>query len=108
MAPRVWLITGCSSGFGKEIGLQVLNRGDKVIATARNVAKLDALKNAGADILALDVTAGFEAIKQIIKTAHDIHGRIDILVNNAAYVTKGAMEETRYASFSVPRSIDSV
>lgn len=104
MAPRVWLITGCSSGFGREITLQVLKGGDKVIATSRNIAKLDDLKAAGADILALDVTAGFDAIKGVMKAAHGIHGRIDILLNNAGFVPKGAIEETSpeelYAAFN--------
>ncbi|EER27770.1 putative secondary metabolism biosynthetic enzyme [Coccidioides posadasii str. Silveira] len=93
MAPRVWLITGCSSGFGKEIAIQVLERGDKVIATARNVSRIAALRDAGAEVLDLDVSAGFKTIEETVKAAHDIYGRLDILVNNAAFVQEGAVEE---------------
>ncbi|EEP78943.1 conserved hypothetical protein [Uncinocarpus reesii 1704] len=93
MAPRVWLITGCSSGFGKELTLQVLKRGDKVIATARNAGRLTALKEAGADIVELDVSADFETIQKALKNSHGIYKRLDILVNNAAFVKEGTFEE---------------
>lgn len=96
MAPRVWLITGCTSGFGLELCIQALNRGDKVIATARDVSKLTALKDAGAATLGLDVTSGLPTLKQVAKAAHATYGRIDILINNAGYGTVGAIEETRY------------
>ncbi|PGH36665.1 hypothetical protein GX50_00527 [[Emmonsia] crescens] len=94
MAPRVWLITGCTSGFGLELCIQALNRGDKVIATARDVSKLTALKDAGAATLGLDVTSGLPTLKQVAKAAHATYGRIDILINNAGYGTVGAIEET--------------
>jgi NAD(P)-dependent dehydrogenase (short-subunit alcohol dehydrogenase family) len=100
MASRVWFITGCSGGFGKELALQVLSRGDKVIATARDVSKLTLLEAAGADTLSLDVTADPDTIKRVAETAHQIHGRIDILVNNAGILMDGAIEETRYGHLS--------
>lgn len=100
MAPRVWFITGCSSGFGQEMTLEALKRGDKVIATARNPAKIQGLKDAGADILGFDVTANLDSIKRTVEEAHGIHGRIDIVVNNAAYVREGAMEELRYCTYT--------
>lgn len=96
MAPRVWFITGCSSGFGKEISLQVLSRGDKVISTARNASRLSDLKEAGANVIDLDVTDDL-VIEEKVKAAHGIHGRLDILVNNAGFVQEGALEEQRYA-----------
>ncbi|KAK2744798.1 hypothetical protein FQN55_006554 [Onygenales sp. PD_40] len=83
MPPLVWLITGCSSGFGHELTLQALNRGDKVIATARDAPKLTALQAAGAVTLALDVTSPLATLKEVAKTANDQYGRIDILFNNA-------------------------
>lgn len=91
----VWLITGCSSGFGSELTKAALGRGDKVIATARSAAKLQGLKAAGASTLALDITAGDAMVQKVVDEALKIEGRIDILVNNAAYILQGAVEETR-------------
>ncbi|PGH09416.1 hypothetical protein AJ80_07691 [Polytolypa hystricis UAMH7299] len=92
--PKVWLITGCSTGFGHELALQALQRGEKVIATARNISKLNALKEAGAATLQLDVTANLDPLKKVAEMANGIHGRIDVLVNNAAFVVDGPVEET--------------
>ncbi|PGH07299.1 hypothetical protein GX51_01843 [Blastomyces parvus] len=69
-------------------------RGDKVIATGRDVSKLVALKDAGATTLRLDVTSGLPTLKEIAKEAHATYGRFDIVVNNAGYGTVGAIEET--------------
>lgn len=95
MSPRVWFITGCSTGFGRELVLQALKRGDKVIATARNVSKLADLEAEGAKILPLDVTADLGSLKQSAATAYAVYDRIDILVNNAGYLCSGSIEETR-------------
>lgn len=95
MAPLVWLITGCSSGFGRDIALAALARGDKVIATARSVAKISSLKEVGASVLALDVTADVPTINATIQEAHSINSRLDVLVNNAGYLLYGAVEELR-------------
>lgn len=94
-APKVWLITGCSSGLGRELALAALARGDSVIATARNAAKLEDLKQRGAAAISLDVTSSDDVLKKIIADAVAIYGRIDILVNNAGYVLQGAVEECR-------------
>ncbi|KAM0432306.1 hypothetical protein ACHAPT_004846 [Fusarium lateritium] len=93
MAPLVWLVTGCSSGFGRIFAQQILSRGDHVIATARRVETLDDLGKAGASVLKLDVTEDQDTISEIIQQAIGIHGRIDVLVNNAAYVLGGAWED---------------
>ncbi|KAF2223221.1 putative oxidoreductase,short chain dehydrogenase [Elsinoe ampelina] len=90
---RVWLITGCSSGFGEQLTREVLSRGDKVIATARNSSRLDALKSAGADVLELDMTLSSLEMQEVAKKAIAIHGHIDVLVNNAGSVLAGAIEE---------------
>lgn len=62
-----------------------MKRGEKVIATgrARSVAKLDELKEKGADVLELDVTAPLKNLHEVAEKAVAVHGRIDVLVNNA-------------------------
>lgn len=93
MAPLVWLVTGCSSGFGRIFAQQILSRGDHVIATARRVETLDDLSKAGASVMKLDVTDDQDAISDIIQKAMSIHGRIDVLVNNAGFILGGAWED---------------
>ncbi|GMF23389.1 unnamed protein product [Phytophthora lilii] len=92
-SPKVWLVTACSSGFGKEIVLAALARGDRVIATARDASKLQDLVDQGARALALDVTASDDELKKVIAKALSFYGTIDILVNNAAFLLGGAIEE---------------
>jgi NAD(P)-dependent dehydrogenase (short-subunit alcohol dehydrogenase family) len=95
MAPLIWFVTGCSTGFGRELVLAALSRGDKVIATARNASKLEPLKEAGADTMQLDVTASLDDLKKSAEKAHKLYGRIDVLVNNAGYAMEGTLEELR-------------
>ncbi|TMW67857.1 hypothetical protein Poli38472_007529 [Pythium oligandrum] len=90
---KVWLITGCSSGFGQQLAIAARKRGDHVIATARKVETLDELKSLGCDILALDVTAVDAVVNDVVAQAHAIYGRFDILVNNAGFAPVGAVEE---------------
>jgi NAD(P)-dependent dehydrogenase (short-subunit alcohol dehydrogenase family) len=97
MSPLVWLVTGCSSGFGEAFVHSILARGDKVIATARNAeTRLTPLKEKGASILNLDVTASQGEIDSIIKEAIGIYGRIDILINNAGTLKMRFLEEVTY------------
>ena len=84
----------CRTGFGRELTLGALKRGDNVLATARNLSKIHDLREAGADILELDVTSPLDRLGAIVKQAVDVHGRIDVVVNNAAYIAVGALEET--------------
>ncbi|KAJ4251463.1 hypothetical protein NW762_011447 [Fusarium torreyae] len=90
-----WFITGCSSGFGELLVRQLCAAGDNVIATGRNAdTKLAHLKDTGATILDLDVTAAPETIKSKIDEAWKIYdGGIDVIVNNAGYILSGALEE---------------
>ncbi|TMW67878.1 hypothetical protein Poli38472_007550 [Pythium oligandrum] len=90
---KVWLITGCSSGFGRELSIAARKRGDFVIATARKIETLKDLQDLGCQALTLDVTADDATVNDIVAKAHDFYGRIDILVNNAAFVPVGAVEE---------------
>lgn len=89
----VWLITAASSGLGKLLALEVLKRGDKVIATSRNVGSLEPLKLAGATVMELDVTSPFETIKDFAAEAERVYGRIDVLVNGTGYPAAGPLEE---------------
>jgi NAD(P)-dependent dehydrogenase (short-subunit alcohol dehydrogenase family) len=95
MSEKIWFITGTSRGFGREWAVAALERGDRVVATARNVDSLKGLTERYGDAvltLALDVTdraADFEAVK----AGRDHFGRLDVVVNNAGYGQFGMMEE---------------
>ena len=92
---RVWLITGCSAGFGRELVLAALAAGDRVLATARKPEVLADLAEAGGDRLrtaALDVTDP-ATIDAAVAAALDAFGRVDVLVNNAGNGSVGAVEE---------------
>jgi NAD(P)-dependent dehydrogenase (short-subunit alcohol dehydrogenase family) len=95
MASRTWFITGTSRGFGREWALAALNRGDRVVGTARNPSTLDDLAEQYPETflaLTLDVTdrdAAFSTVAQ----AHDHFGELDIVVNNAGYGHFGMIEE---------------
>jgi NAD(P)-dependent dehydrogenase (short-subunit alcohol dehydrogenase family) len=95
MSPQVWLITGTSSGFGAELVKEVIARGDKVIATARNVERISHMRDIGAATLQLDVTASQDELNRKAAETISIYGRVDILVNNAGYTQFGIVEETR-------------
>lgn len=89
----VWFITAASSGFGKQIALEALSRGHKVIATARDSSKLSLLKSKGAAVLDFDVTADQATIDARLKEAAAIYGRLTHVVNPAGYILVGAVEE---------------
>jgi NAD(P)-dependent dehydrogenase (short-subunit alcohol dehydrogenase family) len=93
---HVWFITGASSGFGKALAEELLQQGQRVVATARNESALAELAKRAPECvlpLRLDVTdaAGVEAA---IARAYEHFGRIDVLVNNAGFSIIGAVEET--------------
>ncbi|KAF8212903.1 hypothetical protein K438DRAFT_1957485 [Mycena galopus ATCC 62051] len=77
----------CGAGLGRDLALAALKRGDHVIATARSVTKLTDLKDKGADVLQLDVTSPLDELHVVAKNVAAIHGRIDVVVNNAVYYT---------------------
>jgi len=92
---RTWLITGCSSGFGRRLALAAAQRGDQVIATARNLKTIEEMAEPfdGRMIsLPLDVTDAAAAEAAAAK-AVEIFGGFDVLVNNAGYGLFGAIEE---------------
>jgi len=91
-----WFITGASRGFGVEIARQALDRGDNVVATARNPRAVEeALPNHQDRLLAvaLDVTDEAQA-QEAAAAAVNRFGRIDVVVNNAGRGLLGAVEET--------------
>ncbi|KAI2488247.1 Serine 3-dehydrogenase [Pyrenophora tritici-repentis] len=90
---KVWLITGCSSGFGQEIALAALAHGDTVVATARDPTKLAQLAERGAITEQLDVLDSDEKLSSRIDAIVKKTGGIDILVNNAGYILAGGVEE---------------
>jgi len=95
MAQKVWFITGTSRGFGNEWAQAALERGDKVVATARNVDSLSDLTGKYGDSvlpMALDVTDR-DAVFAAIAQAHGHFGRLDVVVNNAGYGQFGMIEE---------------
>ncbi|EED15254.1 short-chain dehydrogenase, putative [Talaromyces stipitatus ATCC 10500] len=89
----VWCITGASSGFGREIALQAVQRGHRVIATARDVSKISDIRQKGALTLALDVSDAFDKLAEIAKSAIQEYQRVDYLINAAGYILEGAVEE---------------
>jgi NAD(P)-dependent dehydrogenase (short-subunit alcohol dehydrogenase family) len=94
--PRVWLITGASSGFGRAIADAALAAGDVVVAAARRtdaLADLVASAPERATALALDITDA-DRIRAAVAEVVDQHRRIDVLVNNAGRGAIGAAEET--------------
>ena len=91
----VWLITGCSTGFGRELASILIARGYRVAATARDPAKLSDLvagHEANALALQLDVDKPAE-IAAVVEATQQKFGRIDVLVNNAGYGYLAAVEE---------------
>jgi NAD(P)-dependent dehydrogenase (short-subunit alcohol dehydrogenase family) len=89
---KTWLITGCSSGFGRDIAAAALGRGDNVVATARRAESLADLAASDRVLtVALDVTQP-DQIERSVAAALDRFGRIDVLVNNAGIGSVGAVE----------------
>src|ERR1700761_1183895 len=92
---KVWFITGSSRGFGRVWAEAALRRGDKVVATARDISTLQPLVSSFGDAvlpIRLDVTDRTSAFAAIAR-AQEHFGRLDIVLNNAGYGLSGAVEE---------------
>ncbi|MFC7303453.1 SDR family NAD(P)-dependent oxidoreductase [Streptomyces monticola] len=92
---KVWFITGASRGFGRIWAGAALERGDRVAATARDLAALDGLVARYGDAvlpLRLDI-ADRAAAGAAVAAAHERFGRLDVVVNNAGYGLFGAVED---------------
>jgi NAD(P)-dependent dehydrogenase (short-subunit alcohol dehydrogenase family) len=99
--PRVWFITGASTGFGRLLAEDLLHRGERVIATARDLSKVADLAKQYPDqarALNLDVTNPAQ-IASVAKQAIAVFGQVDVLVNNAGYGLNGAIEEVSEDEF---------
>jgi NAD(P)-dependent dehydrogenase (short-subunit alcohol dehydrogenase family) len=96
MPDQTWLITGCSTGFGRALAELLLARGERVVATARRCETLDDLVAAYRERalgLRLDITRP-EDIAEALAAAQDRFGGVDVLVNNAGYGGLGTIEDT--------------
>ena len=95
MTQRIWLITGVSSGFGRHLTEQLLDRGDRVIGTVRTPGigrRLHREVSRDVPRRGVDVR-DIEAIRAVVDRAVADFGRIDVAVNNAGYGLFGAAEE---------------
>lgn len=95
MTAKTWLVTGCSGGFGLALAQVLIDRGEQLVATARDPATLgDLVQSAPGRVLALplDVTRS-DQIERAITGAIARFGRIDVLVNNAGGGHFGTVED---------------
>jgi NAD(P)-dependent dehydrogenase (short-subunit alcohol dehydrogenase family) len=95
MSQRTWFITGVSSGFGRQLTEQLLERGDRVVGTIRDTGKVADLlerypETFRAEVLDMTDTA---AIREVVERSFAQLGRIDVIVSNAGYGLFGAAEE---------------
>lgn len=91
-----WFNTGASRGFGREVALEALHRGDRIIATARKLDAIKDLEKIAPDrvlLAQLDVTQPAE-IASSVQAAKEKFGDIDVLFNNAGIGYFAAVEES--------------
>ena len=95
MTQRTWLITGVSSGFGRHLTEQLLDRGDRVIGTVRRLESVADFTEKYPETFRVEVVdvRDIEAICAVVDRAVADFGRIDVAVNNAGYGLFGAAEE---------------
>jgi NAD(P)-dependent dehydrogenase (short-subunit alcohol dehydrogenase family) len=92
MTQQVVLVTGASSGIGQATAQHLAAKGYDVIAAARRLERLEAMRSANIAPLALDVTSE-ESIRAAVAHIKQRKGRLDVLVNNAGYALYGVLEE---------------
>ncbi|HEY5155023.1 MAG TPA: oxidoreductase [Acidimicrobiales bacterium] len=90
---RTVLITGASSGMGKETAKKLLGEGYTVYVAARRIEQMRDLEALGATPLAMDITKEGDVVAAIERITAD-HGGVDVLINNAGFGMYGAMEDT--------------
>jgi NAD(P)-dependent dehydrogenase (short-subunit alcohol dehydrogenase family) len=90
--PIVVLITGCSSGIGKELAIQfAADKRYKVWATMRSIEKWDGPVGNNIEIAPLDVTSE-DSVKRLVEQVIRVDEKVDILINNAGYGVSGCLE----------------
>ncbi|MDR9364328.1 MAG: oxidoreductase [Balneolaceae bacterium] len=92
---KVALVTGASSGIGKETAKKLLKDDLTVYVAARRIDKMKDLEELGATAIKMDITVE-EDIQNVVSTIKKNHGGVDILVNNAGYAIYGAVEDTSF------------
>lgn len=96
MTPKVWLVTGASSGLGAAIAEAALQAGHSVIATARNPTKAaeanPQISSLGGTWIKLDVTSS-DTARAVGSAINQAGGVIDVVVNNAGYSLLGSIED---------------
>ena len=94
-SPKVWFITGCSSGFGAALVRAVLSHGDIVIASSRNPQKtpqlVEDVTEAGGHWIELDVCS--DNVAAAVDKAFSFHNKIDVVVNNAGFAHVSTVED---------------
>ncbi len=96
MSEKVWFITGCSTGFGRELAKYLLENDHKIVVTARDAGKvldLVEINKENALAISLDVNDKTQVADAVAKAEYHF-GRIDVLVNNAGFGYFGAIEES--------------
>lgn len=94
MAPRVFLITGCSTGFGANFAQEVIDNGDILVATARNASKLSFKNTKEKNYLSYDLDVeSKDSVVAAFDAAYKKFDRVDVVVNNAGYGLAGVFEE---------------
>lgn len=93
MKQKIALVTGASSGIGKEIARQLLDDGYVVYTAARRVEKMADLQALGAHPMKMDITVEND-VNHVVDTIKEQHGGVDVLVNNAGFGMYGALEDT--------------
>lgn len=92
---KVILITGASSGMGKDAALRLVKAGHTVYGAARRISKMQDIVAAGGNAIQLDITEK-DSIQAAVQRVINEQGRIDILWNNAGYSVNGAVEDVSY------------
>ena len=101
MPDQTWLVTGSSRGLGRTLADAVLAAGHRLVATARDPARLSDLETrygSRVRVVALDVTEP-RAARDAALAGVDAFGRLDVLVNNAGYGNVGSIEDTSLDEF---------
>lgn len=96
MKQQIVLVTGASSGMGKDFALRLIAEGYVVYGAARRIDRMQEIRDAGGFVLSMDVTNDASIVAAVDEIMRR-HGRIDVLINNAGYGQYGALEDVPLA-----------